>query len=156
MVLVAKAGLLAVAILGSSGLAALAEESGVLAGSGTLTVVSNKTVPLPNGATLYMLSVEGETAGATSETPNFFVTCDAMALKDADGEWRAQGYCTARENETDAYVFKIDEELGSGVAEIVGGSGRWEGITGSGTHQWTDAKAIEWVSYDYEDEYRLP
>ena len=90
------------------------------------------TMTLGNGDTVVMARSDG-VASISTNPPGLLATkCTAMGLVKSDNSFRADYYCTLRENERDGFDIKGVEGSKEGTATVIGGSGKWEGATGSG------------------------
>ena len=73
---------------------------------------------------------------STNPPALLFGQCMGMGLIPAEGEEAGYGadfYCTFRQSEEDAFDFKGVDQLGGITIEVIGGSGKWAGASGSGT-----------------------
>lgn len=90
------------------------------------------TMTLGNGDTVVMARSDGVATISTNPPGLLDTKCTSMGLLKPDNTYRAEYYCTLRENEQDGFDIKGEESSKDGAAAVIGGSGRWEGATGSG------------------------
>ena len=85
-----------------------------------------------------VIGVRVDVIATISDTPPALLVgrCMGLGLVPVEGEeayYGAEFYCTFRQNDEDAFDFKGLDKLGGIEVQIVGGSGKWQGATGSGT-----------------------
>lgn len=91
---------------------------------------------LANGETVTGVRVDALATISTSPPALLYGRCMGMGLIPPEGEenrYAAEFYCTFRLNEQDAFDFKGIDKVGGISVEIIGGSGKWAGATGTGT-----------------------
>jgi hypothetical protein len=91
-------------------------------------------MPLANGNTVATAAALGSAAMSSKETENpvlLDMKCSGMGLLD-DTSTSLVYYCTFVENDVDQFDVKGIETPEGSSAEVIGGSGKWAGATGSG------------------------
>jgi hypothetical protein len=65
--------------------------------------------------------------------------CSGLTLTDAEGNWSASGVCSRVDGDGDGYSmsWRQDYTMDAGVWEMVGGTGKWDGVSGGGTYVYT-------------------
>jgi len=120
---------------------------------------SLETVELPNG----MIAVESKTSGyvlaADTESPFHLVaqTCSGTSLLDADNNLlRASGYCAGRDRDGDMYWMSYWNDEDGGEWTLLGGSGKFEGLSGGGTSHSIAQDAVGSFVVRWSGTWRLP
>lgn len=95
-------------------------------------------VELPNGT--YAVEQMSEGYVITDDPDSSFnlvaQDCAGTNIVDADGTTlRASGYCSGRDQEGDMYWFHYWNGPEGNEWTLIGGTGKWEGITGGGTSE---------------------
>ena len=148
-------GFIATLILGLGTGVATAGESGTLSGTGGGSGPPI-SITLGNGDTIMILT---PTQVINDETPDGLVfypgECVGMVIAKADGTYiGGEGYCTWHESETDTWdIHFVETGPEGGTFEIIGGSGKWEGVTAKGgiyTYTYGDGERFRYTySIDY-------
>ncbi len=124
-------------------------------GAGTF-VATRLVMPLASGGAAVHLSNDVVATIEPSDTGFMMGDCAGLGYISADGDYSVDAFCTFEVNATDAFDIRamLNPEEG-GEVEIIGGSGKWSGATGSGTIR---PKYNEGVrgSYYYEFEITTP
>ena len=109
---------------------ALAGETSSYTGSGTYTA-QKLTLTLGNGDIVF--SGWNESIAAISTDPPTLLSgkCVGLGRVTAEDELSNDIYCTFRANDADAFDIKGHSDSAGGKGEVIGGSGRWEGATGT-------------------------
>ncbi len=142
----------AIAALGSG--AAWAGETVTYTGSGTY--VSNQlTMDLGNGGTVFGARNQGVATISTSPPTLLFAKCLGLGLITGDNDYTADVYCTFRANDQDSFDVKAKTGSKGGTAEVIGGSGKWAGATGTAKMDRTSQQA-EGGTYTFEIEITTP
>lgn len=117
-------------------------------GTGTFTAVHN-LMPLANGGAAVHVSNKTVATIEPSETGFMFGGCMGLAYVGADESYAADMLCTFTETGQDSFDIRGLGDGQTGKVEIIGGSGKWAGGTGTGTfaRKWTDGPR---GSYEYE------
>ena len=111
---------------------------------GRVYVSSTKSLlPLGNGDGVLSLMAVGMAALTEKDLPSIFeLACVGMGLEDEESKADIDLYCTFRKNQTDSFDIRGDFIDGSGgTLEIIGGSGKYSGATGSGNYKPIDPSA---------------
>jgi hypothetical protein len=101
----------------------------------TRTSSTQIRMPLASGATVATAAAVGSAAMTSTEAENpllLDMKCSGMGLL-ADSGASITYYCTFSENDVDQFDVKGVEKPEGSTAEVIGGSGKWAGATGSGT-----------------------
>ena len=108
-----------------------AEERNTYKGMGRSSGTEH-TMSLANGETVVWATSEG-VATISTDTPALLNTkCVSLGLIDTKNKYSSDFYCTMRENNKDSFDLKGKEFSKEGTFQIIGGSGKWKGATGSG------------------------
>lgn len=104
-------------------------------GSGTYAGVVAQ-VTLGNGDTV--TGVRADTVATLSTDPPVLLygRCIGMGLIPVEGNeagYHTDFYCTFRQNDEDAFDMKGSDAIDRINLEVIGGSGKWAGATGSGS-----------------------
>lgn len=110
---------------------------------------------LANGDGVLHLTNETIATIKPSERGLIFGDCASLGHITAAGELSTESYCTFRESDKDTLDLHNKATGGEGMLEVIGGSGKWEGATGTGT---VKRKFIEGNhgTYEYELEIKTP
>jgi hypothetical protein len=102
---------------------------------GTGTFVSTRVLlPLANGGAATHLSNDVVATLEPSQTGFVFGDCAGLGYMSAEGEYSVDAYCSFAETEEDAFAIKAKvNPAEGGSVEVIGGSGKWAGATGTGT-----------------------
>ncbi len=119
----------------------LAFSSIASAGSMTYTGSASTTstqveMPLANGGTVITANATGVAAMNSKSVPNpilFGLRCSGLGMVEGESGGAIEFYCTFMENDVDQFDIKGTEHAGETKITVIGGSGRWEKATGSGT-----------------------
>ena len=132
---------------------AWAGETVTYTGSGTY-VSSQLTMDLGNGGTVFSARNESVATLSTSPPTLLFGKCMGLGLITGD-DYTADVYCTFRANEQDSFDVKAKTESKGGTAEVIGGSGKWAGATGTARMNRT-SQAENGGTYTFELEITTP
>jgi hypothetical protein len=106
--------------------------------SGTYSdvIVSTQQLVLANGVTVVTSLFKGSATFGDPADPGILMgDCLVTGLIAADGSYSDTGYCNYKLGDEGAYVIDfVTSTDGVGTFQIVGGSGKWDGATGSGTY----------------------
>ena len=109
----------------------LAEEKNTYKGTGRSSGTEH-TMSLANGETVVWATSEG-VATLSTDPPGLLDTkCVSLGLIDMENKYSSDFYCAMRENNKDSFDLKGTEISKEGTFQIIGGSGKWKGATGSG------------------------
>jgi hypothetical protein len=118
----------------STSLTAAAAETVNYKGMGTYTVV-RALLPLANGGAA--LHVVHDTTATIEPSESGFMEgeCAGLGYLSPEGETTVKAICTFELNATDGFVINIesDPKAGSGSVQVMGGRGKFEKATGTGT-----------------------
>lgn len=134
---------------------ALAGETITYRGTGTYRA-THSLLPLAHGGAVVHLANETVATIEPSEPGFIFGDCAGLGYMTVDGTMTAvESYCTFRESEQDAFDIHNKVTGDEGMIEIIGGSGKWKGATGTGTvrRKFLDGKR---GSYEYELKMTMP
>ncbi len=91
----------------------------------------NLTMNLGNGKTVF----GGHTLGLatiSTDPPTLLVAkCMGLGLITVENKYGAEVYCTFRHNDNDSFDLLLDTNEKGGIAKVIGGSGKWNGATGT-------------------------
>jgi len=107
-------------------------------GSGTLVFVpvSQEATKLASGSTLVNSTIKGVMRDNDASSPLSLVAqdCTATVLVSADGQSQTGGgHCTATDKDGDAWWLSFMLTASGSNWTVMGGSGKYEGMTGGGT-----------------------
>ncbi len=139
--------LAAAAALLASGGVALAETV-TFKGTGTYSVV-RALMPLSNGGAALHLSHDTIATVEPSESGFMSGDCAGLGYISPEGEVSIDSICNFNLNSKDGLVIRGEADLVGSTIKVIGGSGKYEGATGSGTmrRRWVEGNR---GSYDYE------
>ncbi len=123
---------------------------------GTGTFVATRTLmPLANGGAAIHLSNQVVATIAPSEPGFIFGDCAGLGYLSPDSAYEVHVFCTFTETGNDSFDVKGEGGVKGGGVEIIGGSGKWMGATGTGTftRKWADGPR---GSFDYEFHITTP
>ena len=117
-------------------------------GTGTY-VVTRTVLPMANGGAAVQLINDTVATISPSESGFIFGDCAGLAYMSPTGDSSTNMYCTFRELGEDSFDLHARGNGTSGSVEIIGGSGKWAGATGTGTikKKWAQD---ERGTYEYE------
>lgn len=90
-------------------------------------------MPLANGDAVLHLTNDTIATIEPSERGFIFGDCAGLGYITADGKLSTESYCTFRESNEDAFDLHNKVKGDKGSLEVIGGSGKWQGATGTGT-----------------------
>jgi len=100
---------------------------------------SANLLPLGNGDGAMTVEAAGLVAMSGNPPVLFTLRCAGLGLIDTEGEAAQMDvYCSLAENDADAFDLKGKVSKGVGSFEVIGGSGRFAGATGSGSYKRLD------------------
>ncbi len=108
----------------------LAGETTTYSGSGTYTA-QKLTMTLGNGDIVFTGWNEGVAAISTDPPTVLFGKCMGLGRITEENDFSNDIYCTFRANDDDAFDIKGHSDSEGGNGEVIGGSGRWAGATGT-------------------------
>ena len=147
------AGALVWALAGGT---AWAGETVVYTGSGNVRA-DDSLMPLASGDAVTTAAAMGVAALSTTPPMVMDVRCSGMGIIKAGGDKGMVFYCTFTDSlmTDDAFDIKGVEGPDGTRVEVVGGSGRWQGATGTGSI--VDTGTVEPVStFEFEFEIVTP
>jgi hypothetical protein len=102
---------------------------------------SANLLPLGNGNGAMTVEAAGIAAMSMSgSAPSVFkLGCAGLGLVDTEGEATMDVYCTFTESDTDAFDLKGKVHKGEGSFDVIGGSGRFAGATGTAKYKRNEA-----------------
>ena len=123
-------------------------------GMGTYEVL-RVVLPLANGGAAVQTSNNVVATIEPSESGFIFGDCAGLGYLTAEGSHSASVYCTFTETGNDSFDPKAVTQDESGTVEIIGGSGKWAGATGTGSvkRRYTAERR---GSYEYEFRITTP
>ena len=148
-------------------IAALALGSGSAAMAGTTNykgkghaVTTYVILPLGNGGAAVQLSNSSMATIEPSESGFMMGECAGLGyLGPEGGAIGGSAFCTFEENAKDSFDVRANFETqgakGGGKVEVIGGSGKWEGATGTGTFKRTFLDGNR-TSFEYEFKITTP
>jgi hypothetical protein len=127
---------------------ASAGESVTFRGTGTYVVVRT-VLPMANGGAAVHLVNDTVATIAPSEIGFIFGDCAGLAYLSPTGKVDTNTYCTFSETAEDSFDAHGQGDGTEGKIEIIGGSGKWTGATGTGTikRKWAQDNR---GTYEYE------
>lgn len=135
--------------------AASAGETVTYKGTGTFVATRN-IMPLANGGAAIHLSNDVVATLEPSQTGFVFGDCAGLGYMSAEGEYSVDAYCSFAETAVDAFDIKAKlKSTVGGTVEVIGGSGKWAGATGTGTIK-PKSIAGNRGSYTYEFKITTP
>lgn len=105
-------------------------------GKGTY-VVKRALMPLADGSAVLHTTASTVASSNSAEGGVLFGECAGLAHVDPEGKAKSRVYCNFGEGGPDRFVMEADMDLESGNITITGGSGKYEGATGTGSLQRT-------------------
>ena len=108
----------------------LAGETTTYSGSGTYTA-QKLTMTLGNGDIVFTGWNEGVAAISTDPPTVLFGKCMGLGRITEENDFSNDVFCTFRANDDDAFDLKDHSDSEGGNGEVIGGSGRWAGATGT-------------------------
>ena len=123
-------------------------------GTGTY-VLARTLLPLANGDAVMHLTHDTMATIEPSEIGFMSGDCAGLAHLTADGKYSSRIFCTFTETEGDSFDVRGESKGDDGTVEIIGGSGKWNGATGSGTlkRKWAEGNR---GTYEYEFRIATP
>lgn len=111
-----------------------------------------ETVALADGRVISRVSLSGFVIGSNAKNPFHMVNqhCSGTSILAAgQSEPTAYGYCEGLDRDGDAFFMSWSTGPGGNTWQLLGGTGKFDGISGGGTsdttHTWTDGKyVIDW------------
>lgn len=100
---------------------------------------SANLLPLGNGNGAMTVEAAGIAAMSGNPPSVFKLGCAGLGLVDSAGEATMDVYCTFYENDTDAFDLKGKVHKGEGSFDVIGGSGRFAGATGTAKYKRNEA-----------------
>ena len=123
-------------------------------GSGAYTA-QKLTMTLGNGDMVFTAWNEGMATISTDPPILLFGRCMGLGLLDTADAYSADVYCTFRANDADSFDVKVRSGAEGGTADVIGGSGRWAGATGTATMRRTSEEENS-GTYTFEIELTTP
>jgi len=99
---------------------------------------SANLLPLGNGTGAMTVEAAGIAAMSGNPPSVFKLGCAGLGLVDSAGEATMDVYCTFYEDDTDAFDIKGKVHKGEGSFDVIGGSGRFAGATGTAKYKRLD------------------
>ena len=112
-------------------------------------VAVKELMPLANGGAVLQLEIRTVATLEPSESGFMFGDCTGMGLLTAKGELSGDIFCNFEENAKDGFDIRGKLMADGATAEVIGGSGKWKGATGSGKFHTRFVKG-NWITYEYE------
>ncbi len=123
-------------------------------GSGNYTA-QKLTMTLGNGDMVFTAWNEGMATISTDPPILLFGRCMGLGLIDISDAYSADVYCTFRANDEDSFDVKVRSGADGCKAEVIGGSGRWAGATGTASMTRTSEQENS-GTYTFEIEMTTP
>ena len=120
------------AIASLAAVTAAAGETKTYRGIGTY-LATRALMPLTNGGAAVSITNTSIATFDPSESGFIYADCAGLGYVSSDGKITTNLLCAFRENETDGFDLMGKSDGDSVVVDVIGGSGKWEGVTGSGT-----------------------
>lgn len=133
---------------------ATAAETVTYSGTGTY-VVTRSLLPLASGGAAIQQVNDVVATIEPSETGFIYGDCAGLGYLSPEEEFSVDVYCTFAENGEDRFDLKGHGSHGEGAVEIIGGSGKWTGATGTGTLKRRFAEGNR-GTYEYEFKITTP
>ncbi len=121
--------LVATALIGASDAAIAAATT--IKGKGTY-FVQRELMPLVDGGAVVHTTASTVASSDASDGGVLFGECAGIAHLSSEGKAKGRVYCNFSEGGKDAFVVEADMRLEGGDVRIIGGSGKFDGATGSG------------------------
>ena len=96
---------------------------------------SANLLPLGSGNGAMTVEAAGVVAMSGNPPSLFKLGCAGLGLVDEEGDATMDVYCTLYEDITDAFDLKGKVSKGEGSFEVIGGSGRYAGATGTARYK---------------------
>ncbi len=118
-------------------------------------VVTRTVLPLASGGAAMHLINDIIATIAPSESGFIFGDCAGLAYLSATGDATTSVYCTFTETGSDSFDLHARGDGADGSVEIIGGSGKWAGATGTGAikKKWAQDQR---GTYEYEFKIATP
>jgi hypothetical protein len=138
------AAILVVGVVGSAG----AQQ---MSGGGFVALVPKpaETTETPDGRVLQMVRVDGIVFGDEENNPFGMATqsCAGTVVLSTDGsDVMAKGYCDGVDLDGDVWWITWEETLDGGSWNLLGGTGKFEGVSGGGqtsrVAEWPDGRYV--------------
>ena len=120
----------AVVVAGLTAGPTMAGETVSYKGSGTY-LAQKLTMTLGNGDIIFTGWNEGVATISTDPPMLVFGKCMGLGRITEDNDFSNDVYCTFRANDEDSFDVKARSDAAGGKGEVIGGSGRWAGATGT-------------------------
>jgi len=118
-------------------------------------VVTRVVLPLASGGAAIQQVNDVVATIEPSESGFIYGDCAGLGYLSVDDEFSVDVYCTFAENGDDRFDLKGHGSHGEGTVEIIGGSGKWTGATGTGTLKRKFAEGNR-GTYEYEFKITTP
>lgn len=128
-----------------------AGETVIYRGTGTYEA-AQVLMPLANGDAVVHLTNDTIATIEPSERGFIFGDCAGLGFITAEGKLSTESYCTFHESNEDAFDLHNKVTGDRGTVEVIGGSGKWKGATGTGTLK---RKFVEGDHGTYEYELKI-
>jgi len=123
---------------------------------GTGSYVATKALmPLGSGGAAVHMSNKIIATIEPSEVGFMHGTCAGMGHISDVGDDSMQAYCTFEEKRGDIFDIKATGVKGKGSVDVIGGSGKWKGATGTGTFKRKYSEGDR-GTYEYEFKITVP
>ncbi len=133
---------------------ATAGETVAYKGSGIYSA-QKLTMTLGSGDIVFTGSNEGVATISTDPPMLLFGKCMGLGRITEDDEFSNNVYCTFRANDEDSFDIKGRSDSNGGKGEVIGGSGRWAGATGTVSMMRTSQRE-DGGTYEFELDITTP
>ncbi len=133
---------------------AVAGETVSYKGSGTYSA-QKLTMTLGNGDIVFAGWNEGVATISTDPPSLLFGKCIGLGRVTGENDFSNDVYCTFRANDEDSFDLKARSDAKGGKGEVIGGSGRWAGATGS-VRMTRTSQAEDSGTYEFELDITTP
>lgn len=101
-------------------------------GSGTF-FATRVLMPMGNGGAAVKMDNEVVLSITPSEIGFLFGHCAGLGYVSPKGEFTSTAYCTLHEDDSHSLDIRAERTADGATGEVIGGSGRWKGATGTMT-----------------------
>ncbi len=115
----------------------------------------NFTMNLGNGKTVFSSHNQGITTISIVPPTLLNGKCMGLGLITGENEYGAKVYRTFRHDDRDSFDLVVDSNAKGGTAKVIGGSGKWQGATGTARFTRTSIRE-DGGSFSYELTIKTP
>ena len=133
---------------------ATAGETVAYKGSGIYSA-QKLTMTLGSGDIVFTGSNEGVATISTDPPMLLLGKCLGLGIVTGENDFSNDVYCTFRANDEDSFDIKARSDAKGGKGEVIGGSGRWAGATGTVRMTRTN-QAEDSGTYEFELDITTP